>query len=993
MKPKLIILLVLLKISFSISLYGQILIQEKIKLNQKTLSKVTGENHIVTCTISWTDPKEEFKILHAPHFGNPVTLTNVEPGGTTFHIRVSKGIGSPGDVSYVVTFDGRIIKKGVVQHFNGENYNLHVSYPIQKSFLFIIPDIIGKHNEIINVIPHLGRQKWIIPGRTFDTDIHKFTLSIVKGGEYFEYAHKTTEVPYGPTVKYGVKDPEFRNIALVQKKEIDSSEPFEVILKAEINNLSILDTGYVYPFDTFMEASFEEQVIKEGDTTNIILEERNFFGDVYDVDYYYYDPLTVWVDSSQNAYLHNPRTKEISNRFYNINNPIELIAADNISEDTVIVKFNVEGKYDDSIILSKSKSANQNLKTKKAYGIIKIVKEKKNYIIPKFSKVLTPGDTIGIDLYRQKGENEPENFNPNQKFEVGVSEGCEFAKILTSDNKLGNYFDSLKQPIRVVIVEEVLSDSLNLKLKIGVIDDSVKYYPKSVSVQNEPQQNFLLKKGEDTPLICENYDFNLANFATLENEVELPVEIMLGETKYFQMLRIPKAGVGNFEYKIKEVKKFDTQGNPQMDLFAVKANVWGDNPVKVISGGKSGIFYDKFVADIGLNGTTTKPVVSELENGLIRVVGRYWEVGKTYSTELTAKIPDSDISAKATIEVIKPDKLGDKYNRIYDFPDKAGNLKEWDLDSLIISFAGKEGIMPQIVKGIIHCESVIQKGTSKIKPSYRYEVFSDGYGYLRNYGLDSTSIYWIKSEADEGNPSIPNHGEVWLGSSTKFDKYPGYQTGWEFLQKYKHLYYYTRKEVDDSYTDSSLVGVCLTAYKTQNEKIAFFKKKFTKKLQKIVKESSLLKDTVRTLIHNSYEKYLKDSINVYGEGGLSNMICQTRLFASYGLMQLTYNSGIDKKLKINEDIFYYPKNNTSYLPEYINVPDINIKYGILHLKYKLRQFALGKIKFKETDTWDKNHALEKAYWVALRKYNGKYTYPNKVFSFSKLYVPLMNKEK
>lgn len=586
------------------------------------------------------------------------------------------------------------------------------------------------------------------------------------------------------------------------------------------------------------------------------------------------------------------------------------------------------------------------------------------------------GDTTSFSLKKVDYTGGMEDFADDVQFNIEVVSDGQYGYLYDSQYSGEQYLDFNNGKFHFVADKKV-TDTVNVRMRISKTEDFI-------ITKTGKSENNNLKKTND----IYNQTIGYCNLKIIP-----PEKIMLGETKYFQMLRIPKAGIGNFEYKIREVKKFDTQGNPQMDLFGVKANVWGDNPVKVISGGKSGIFYDKFVADIGLSGTTTKPVVSELKSGLIRVVGRYWEEGKTYSTELTAKIPDSDISAKATIEVIKPDKLGDKYNRIYDFPDKAGNLKEWNLDSLIISFAGKEGIMPQIVKGIIRCESVIQKGTSKIKPSYRYEIFSDGYGYLRNYGLDSTSIYWIKSEVDEGNPPIPNHGEVWLGSSTKFDKYPGYQTGWEFLQKYKHLYYYTRKEVDDSYTDSSLVGVCLTAYKTQNKKINTFREKFEDELSKKIEDQVQLKDTIRTLIHNSYEKYLKDSINVYGEGGLSNMICQTRLFASYGLMQLTYNSGTDIDMELGEDLFYYPPNDKEFLPEFINVPDINIKYGILHLKYKLRQFALGKIKFKETDTWDKNHALEKSYWIALRKYNGKYTYPNKVFSFSKLYVPLMNKEK
>ncbi len=114
-------------------------------------------------------------------------------------------------------------------------------------------------------------------------------------------------------------------------------------------------------------------------------------------------------------------------------------------------------------------------------------------------------------------------------------------------------------------------------------------------------------------------------------------------------------------------------------------------------------------------GTT---VTGILEKGLIRLVGRYWEEGKTYKVKLTARTQNGD-EASIVIEVKKPGKLGtDKpLNITYiDFVDVFG--QPHNINEYCITESGKEGIPPQLPKAQAFKET-------KFKPQYRYEPWKD----------------------------------------------------------------------------------------------------------------------------------------------------------------------------------------------------------------------------------------------------------------------------
>jgi hypothetical protein len=418
-------------------------------------------------------------------------------------------------------------------------------------------------------------------------------------------------------------------------------------------------------------------------------------------------------------------------------------------------------------------------------------------------------------------------------------------------------------------------------------------------------------------------------------------EILLGETKYYQ------AKLEDEKLKIEELTE------PQIKGGIADTSVWGDSALTAVSGKKLGVYYDKKLAI--MQSDTFPPIMNDLPAGLIRLIGRFWEKDSTYKVKLTAKHEEK--TASIEIEVLRPDTLGDAPYTVIG-PDTNEEDKTYNLDSLIIDYAGKEGILPQIVKGIIKNES------KDFYPSYRYEPFVDMTNVQVNF--DSTHRYWIRSETELGDPPIPQHNNL-KDALGPLNSYPGYKTVWDYYNEKNELY--GRKIYDRQQKKWE-------EYRVIHEEIL--------KLQGL--DSTLAADSSIILADTSYVHWLRDEI---GGKGMKGTIAQTRIAASYGLMQLTYYNGIKAfRGKYKKWGYNYPDSSAQYLPEFINIHPIGLRYGILHFKGKLR-FALGPIKIYES-TW--KNGIEEYYWWSLKGYNGSKEYPNPVFDFSKNYLPKIKKK-
>jgi hypothetical protein len=111
----------------------------------------------------------------------------------------------------------------------------------------------------------------------------------------------------------------------------------------------------------------------------------------------------------------------------------------------------------------------------------------------------------------------------------------------------------------------------------------------------------------------------------------------------------------------------------------------------------------------------------------------------------------------------------------------------------------------------------------------------------------------------------------------------------------------------------------------------------------------------KQLADDSLSNYLRF---IYRNGSMDSLIAQTRIVASYGLIQLIYYyASIEDDYKIDD----------LHLPETINVTDTSLTYGLQHL---VTRFSENKIKqnFYDSSIW--KYGFEETFRRALNRYHG-----------------------
>ncbi|MEQ8523853.1 MAG: DNRLRE domain-containing protein [Gracilimonas sp.] len=409
------------------------------------------------------------------------------------------------------------------------------------------------------------------------------------------------------------------------------------------------------------------------------------------------------------------------------------------------------------------------------------------------------------------------------------------------------------------------------------------------------------------------------------------LEIMLGESKYFYTAEDPE---DNTKLLIKELE-IDAQSEDPVTLPSggLADAFSSDDLIEVISGGKSGVYWERKRALIDNNGSIT---VQDLPDGIVRVIGRYWEDGKDYKVKLKAS--SGSRIGKLKITVVKPDKLGENDNqRIY----TDALESEYNLDSLSIAYGGRTGMPPQFLKGIISQES------SRLA-SYRYEPGTDlkynawrSGRYAESDSVVSSSMqdnqYWITDENDEGDPAIPlNH--IVNEQQGNNGRYPGYNgTMYDLFNQ--------NRETEINRRDQVII------------QLESFRIQAYDQLTLIGNPSS---EEVENLAQDLLSEWLQ---NTY-RGGLSNIAKQTRIIASYGPMQLIYLYA-----------YYdggFPVNDSNY-PEYLNDDvDLALDYSIrfyIRNKFNPTTFSTNNVRFSVASNWP--NGFEESLKRAANAYNGK----------------------
>ncbi|NLT50201.1 MAG: hypothetical protein GXX85_04710, partial [Ignavibacteria bacterium] len=614
---------------------------------------------------------------------------------------------------------------------------------------------------------------------------------------------------------------------------------------------------------------------------------------------------------------------------------------------------------------------------KNQYGFCRINIMPANYLTSKLSsRYSSPGDTLLLTPIRINMDGDTVDFDQNQLFEIGVKEGYQSIDILTKEGKRGQYFAEIQQPIRIIIADSLEEDETDFSVKLAVPKDSlVKYIPLPQMCPAPPQIE-LKREGinieqEEKTLMCPVINYKENEQVTEAAGTAQQFTIMLGETKYFQLIEMP--GCLDFygnptpnTYYIKAAKVSET-GEPILDAFAVNQDVWGDDPVSIVdetkdgkpAGKRVGVYWEKKWPDFSKNvkidkETTIKTFnkMNAVKPGLIRLVGRFWSADSTYKVKLST---NTTYNKNIDIEVVKSGKLGNNtveykrsaLNNKFKVQDVRGN--DILIDTLIYKYAGDTGIPPQLFKAQAWKET-------DISTSYRYEPWEDikfqlpenFNQYFKNsfdYVVDTT-----KAEEMGSGKGIPiDHTNL---PKVSYPTEP--KKIYEMLaESFKSRYW--QRGPENTYP--------------KDEEI----KKVYDEIKPIIQKDTTLSDSqIKTKALDSLIYCIKNKID--SRLNKFDKIAQTRIMSSYGYFQQTYYNATDFSLH------KFRKIAKDYPPEYLNELEHSFKTYIDRLTYYKKPSKIAGQNWVE--------GFEQRFFDLESKYNsGEKYYEHTVFQLYKELLP------
>lgn len=386
-------------------------------------------------------------------------------------------------------------------------------------------------------------------------------------------------------------------------------------------------------------------------------------------------------------------------------------------------------------------------------------------------------------------------------------------------------------------------------------------------------------------------------------------QILLGETKYYQARLV---GDG---------PRIEEHSTPQSDgLTGVSFRVEKySDPNNLRLGQRLGVYYE-YKDSTGQNLDSTQQ---------IRLVGRYWMQDSTYKVKLTGSYLGK--SDSWIIEVKRPSKLGytdSVASNIY------GGID--NLDSLIIYYAGKYGVYPQMIKGVV-------KRESQFKPAYRYEPFVD-IGYIqkkRHTPYLGNFRYRVNADGSVGRPDIPSDHQN-VAPPSYYLGYVG--TIWNFFSQ--HSSAINSNSNPDLYPRLKNIWA--------KKPFEGWNRIYRAALAKLKKTGKNHSEADLAAIDSA-----KDWLRYKYLGGvMDTAIAQTRTASSYGLGQVLYPTA---------DLMGYPRGSDRHLPEYLNIADTIFQYAVPYT-----QKCLGdELRFEKvngTNNW--TLGIDSTYSLALSRYNG-----------------------
>jgi hypothetical protein len=596
---------------------------------------------------------------------------------------------------------------------------------------------------------------------------------------------------------------------------------------------------------------------------------------------------------------------------------------------------------------------------------------------------LSPGDTAQVFIKYRYSDGSVVNFPNTVPFEIGMLDGCEAGGILEGD-QMGPYFYGVTQPIKFVAADSIQGDSVTIRLRVGSLaiaskilaSDSTKSSEKlksKIQPQQMSKKNYTVTtKSQSNPTnrqsgskedeVQSGYCFG-GNFQsptyTVGSLVVKQYTILLGETKYYQAEQNTKTG----ELRIEEIKP-DKSGIPQQKTgtdgdwqWIIKNSIWGNNPVKCVSG-------DNDKSKVGVYWETGKPIWIKgqdkgvLSNGLIRVVGRYWSTGNTYKAKLIAKSSDSQSSI--LLRVNRPATLlssgtSHSYMSVLDIYNKSINM-----DALLIEYAGKNGIPPQLLKGQMYQEA--EKENFAFWPSYRYEPWQDlSFRIGKHSAYYMAQPYWVDQTGmgtkDNGQPVPTMHQNVKpILSFSSTNAYPNtpLKIG-DYVADNLDKYYADKGGLSRKFTGHPYYGPA-SLQRTWNLLTSYY--------------SSYGEADALYISDSLIKTYLRQTYTSFA---------QTRKAASYGFFQMLYTTAIETK------IGYPRRSGNSPAPENLNDENVEFPYVMKALINDVKTVLRSDKNNFNDGNWE--NGLEQTWLDSYVYYNDGPGYNTQVFKNSYLFLP------
>ncbi len=389
------------------------------------------------------------------------------------------------------------------------------------------------------------------------------------------------------------------------------------------------------------------------------------------------------------------------------------------------------------------------------------------------------------------------------------------------------------------------------------------------------------------------------------------------------------------------------------------------------SGDKLGVYYEE-KQSMG-NG-------APLADGLIRLIGRHLdpEDAVKYKVELSAKVGDDYPSVE--IQVKKPSRLGDndiaRSRRIY--LDIEG--KSIDVDSLCVFYGATYGIPPQFIKGQIQDECAFSKPLQKLVPSHRFEPYTtqvDVYNLRDDYGGNP---FYIRGPWDTQmgtgkcvpSPQCPpEHKNV---SFIPYILYP--KTLWDFVYDYSQLI-----TVDPPRGDITPEQHAIYGKRTADGRMDFGRETYPR-MQRMYDQLYELYDdqlggTDKARAADLARELMASTMRDQWNGiGWQNIVAQTRIASSYGLLQMLYTTATGERK--------YPTGSENR-PEDINDTKTCMDFSMKQLDDLVKKAVRSKLGGSQND-WP--GGFEGAFRDCVyRIWNTKKAYPRTILSNSLNHMP------